>query len=81
MSRRKSLIAIIREQHDATLSLNDPQVTVLAQQIAFYTAMIAAEEADPLERLFDRTVTRLHLRYQLERAFDAYVDRINELMD
>jgi len=81
MSRRKSLIAIIQEQHDATLSLNDPQVTVLAQQIAFYTAMIAAAEADPLESLFDRAVTRLHLRYRLEKAFDAYVDRINELMD
>lgn len=81
MSRRKTLIAIIKEQHDATLSLDDPQVTVLAKQIAFYSAMISAAEADPMESLFDRTVTRLHLRYQLERAFDAYVDRINELMD
>lgn len=40
---------VIREQHEAVLALNDIAVTVTAESLAFYTAMLDAATHDPFD--------------------------------
>lgn len=70
----------IDEQRLMVHEINDERVIHLSKNIAYYSAMIDAAEADPLDDPDDHQEVLTFLRESLQRNIEEYQQLVNDLL-
>lgn len=73
-----NLIAICEGERLKIRALEIPEIVDLAQDIAYYTAMIDAAEDDPIEDLQTHEAIMRYFKKQREASMDRYMSLIND---
>lgn len=78
MTVPQHLLDIIEDQRKLVLELDDPKITHLAERIAYYSAMLDAAEADPMDEPELQEAMLAHFKDVLTKHIEEYQSLVNE---